>query len=84
MAYIRACVQNLGAIRRPVRKTCLSSLIIDVQIYDITVVHYKDTQQTVKEIQFNFRLPVYLCNPQHDSCVDWNWPEDCNLFRKRN
>ena len=29
MAYIRTCVQKLGAIRRPVRKTCLSSLIID-------------------------------------------------------
>ena len=29
MAYICTCVQNLGAIRRPVRKTCLSSLIID-------------------------------------------------------
>ena len=29
MAYIRTCVQNLGAIRRPVRKTCLLSLIID-------------------------------------------------------
>ena len=28
MAYIRTCVQNLGAIRRPVRKTCHSSLII--------------------------------------------------------
>ena len=28
MAYIRTCVQHLGAIRRPVRKTCLSSLII--------------------------------------------------------
>ena len=30
MAYIRTCVHNLGAIRRPVRKTCLLSLIIDV------------------------------------------------------
>ena len=30
MAYIRTFVQNLGAIRRPVRKTCLLSLIIDV------------------------------------------------------
>ena len=30
MAYIRTCVQNLGANRRPVRKTCLSSLIIDI------------------------------------------------------
>ena len=29
MAYIRTCVQNLGEIRRPVRKTWLSSLIID-------------------------------------------------------
>ena len=28
MAYIRTCVQNLGEIRRPVRKTWLSSLII--------------------------------------------------------
>ena len=32
MAYIRTCVQNVGAIRRPVRKTCLSSLIIDYSL----------------------------------------------------
>ena len=30
MAYIRTCVQNLGAIRRPVRNTCLLNLIIDM------------------------------------------------------
>ena len=34
MAYIRTCVQNLGAIRRPVRKTCLSSLIIYCGLID--------------------------------------------------
>ena len=33
MAYIRTCVQNVGAIRRPVRKTCLLSLIIDGKLH---------------------------------------------------
>ena len=28
-------MQNLGAIRRPVQKNCLSSLIVDMYIFDI-------------------------------------------------
>ena len=38
MAYIRTRVQNLGAFRRPVRKTCLSSLIIDSNIIHIIII----------------------------------------------
>ena len=36
IAYIRTRVQNLGAIRRPLRNNCLSSLIVDVGVYSCT------------------------------------------------
>ena len=44
-------MQNLGAIRRPVRKNCLSSLIVDrlkvVSQYDLSVsVHVSDGFKT--------------------------------------
>ena len=72
IAYIRTRVQNLGAIRRPVRETCLLSLIIDNRYVKLCVPQLYDVPGTLicqmhSMLQGNMYILIIISD--YDECA---------------